>query len=291
VRNQFASLVLLFCVACGPPRFTPITSDGESGDVGTEGSSTASNSTDTSSTDTSSSTNTNGSFVGPSDDFFHLPECDPFLQDCPHGEKCVPYASSGETWDDVKCVPVLGDQATGEPCVFGGIVEATDDCDATSFCWPETEVDGEMVGTCLDFCGGSLDTPECPEGSECLISSDPVVTLCFPMCDPVAQDCADGLGCYWSGTAFNCIWTANPPGVAPGQPCEFVNECEPGSVCADAAVMPNCEGTGCCASFCDLDLGDAQCAGVPDTLCVPFWEQDMAPAGFEHVGICVVEPP
>jgi hypothetical protein len=286
------SLVCLLCVACGPPRVAASTSDGESSDSSTGSSSSDTSSSDTSSTDDGSTTSdTSESSIIPPYDQSWDSGCDPFEQDCPDGEKCVPYSSTGgSSWDDNKCVTVLGSQATGEPCTFGGIVEATDDCDATGFCWNAQEVDGELLGTCHSFCGGSLDTPECPDGSECVISSDPVVTLCIPWCDPVAQDCDDGLGCYWTGTAFNCAWTADPPGIPLGQPCRFANACEAGSLCVDASMMPDCAGTGCCGSYCGLSLGDAQCDAVPGTLCVPFWEQGMAPAGYEDVGICIVGP-
>ena len=71
-----------------------------------------------------------------------ISECDSFLQDCPAGEKCVPYASSGGTWDHNKCVPVTGDLGEGEACVSEGPVFATDDCDAATTCWDMREIDG-----------------------------------------------------------------------------------------------------------------------------------------------------
>jgi hypothetical protein len=59
-----------------------------------------------------------------------------------------PYGSTGTEWDAHKCVPVTGDQALGEPCTWGGIIEATDDCDSTGVCWDLREVDGQFVGSC-----------------------------------------------------------------------------------------------------------------------------------------------
>src|SRR5690606_27697788 len=117
-----------------------------------------------------------GDFVVEPDTF---PEsCDSFEQNCPSGEKCVPYASSGDLWDATKCVPVLGDQGVGEPCNYDGLAKATDDCDATSICWGFAELipDAELVGTCHALCSGSLDTPECPPASECLISGSGVIS-------------------------------------------------------------------------------------------------------------------
>src|SRR5262245_54015313 len=64
-----------------------------------------------------------------------LSECDPFAMDCPDAEKCVPFSSTGTNWDANHCVPVTGTSAAGEPCTYGGVVEATDDCDANTICW------------------------------------------------------------------------------------------------------------------------------------------------------------
>ena len=128
----------------------------------------------------------------------------------------------------------MGPMTDGEPCISGGIVEATDDCDASGYCFD---------GTCHSFCTGSFEMPECPEGQACAVSSSSSLVLCIPRCDPVAQDCAEaGEGCFWSGTEFSCIPVANPPGLSPGETCEFANVCEIGSICLDAALMPNCNG-------------------------------------------------
>jgi hypothetical protein len=271
---------LVLCAACGPPRF--------SNDDASEGSTEASSGT-TSTTESSTNESTDTNDFLPIADIHGTVDCNPFQQDCAEGDKCVPYASSGGTWDANKCVPVLGSQSAGEPCTSDGIVEATDDCDATSFCWNVEEVDGEMLGTCFDFCQGSADMAECPEGYYCPISSDGAINLCFQTCDPIAQDCQDGFGCYWGGVAFTCIFTVEP-GIADGQPCGYVNDCLPGSYCIDASFIPACTGPACCSPFCDLGLGDAQCATVPGTSCTPFWELGEAPRGDEHVGICTLAP-
>jgi len=42
--------------------------------------------------------------------------------------------------------------------------------------------------------------------------------------------------------------------------------------------------------FCDLELGDGPCAVVPGTSCLPFFPEDMAPLGSEHIGVCIIEP-
>jgi hypothetical protein len=293
-------LVILLCVACGPPRIGGSTSDDESSGEPTGSSTDSSSSTDSTSSSTDSSTSSTDDGSTLSDTHFFVPVgdiiegnwCSPFPlgQGCPNGEKCVPYASTSSWWDSNKCVPVTGNQTAGEPCSYAGFVEATDDCDATSSCWNAREVEGELVGTCHSFCTGTEELPECPQDYECLLEIHSAVTLCFPTCDPVVQDCPNEIGCYWSGIAFICTASLELPGVSPGQPCGYVNDCEPGSLCLDASVMPDCMGSACCGSLCDLEIGDAQCAAVLGTTCVPFWEQGMAPVDSEHVGICIVGP-
>lgn len=231
----------------------------------------------------SSSDDDTGPFL-PFPDVNEAIECDSFVQDCPNGEKCVPYASGGGTWDGLECVPILGDHSAGEDCQYDGPAASTDDCDGTSWCW-DSDVDGE--GVCRPFCTGTPDMPECPPMSQCTISGDGVINICLPTCDPVIQDCSDGLACYWTGNEFNCVPSAGD--IPPGDTCSFANECSEGSICADPSVMPNCDGPGCCASFCDLELGDSQCAGVAGTVCVPFYEQDPPPE-YAHVGLCILPP-
>jgi hypothetical protein len=222
-------------------------------------------------------------FIPPEDDFMAESQCDPFMQDCPEGEKCVPYGSTGGNWDANKCVPVTGDGQTGDTCTWAGIVEATDDCGADSVCWDVMDVDGQLVGVCTPFCGGTADAPICDPGSSCIIANDGSVTLCLTTCDPLLQDCSDGLACFWANTDFNCIFTTQ--NIPTGEPCGFINDCAAGNLCTDAANLPVCNGSACCASYCDLT--DPTC-GVEGTECVTFFEEGMAPPGYEDIGVCIL---
>jgi hypothetical protein len=128
--------------------------------------------------------------------------CDPFAQDCPTGEKCVPYASTGAgNWDDNKCVPILGDGEPGDACTYDGPVAGTDTCGAGSLCWHMEELVG---GTCTPFCTGTADEPSCAEGSACFLAIEATINLCFLVCDPLAPNCPDGQSCLWSGTEYLC---------------------------------------------------------------------------------------
>ncbi|WP_244923949.1 ribulose phosphate epimerase [Enhygromyxa salina] len=222
----------------------------------------------------------------PNYDFVEASRCDSFLQDCEVGEKCVPYGSTGGNWDANKCVPVLGDGKVGEPCTYDGVTEATDSCDATSMCWNVGDVDGEAIGTCTAFCTGTADDPSCPIGSSCSISCDGSLSVCNLNCDPLLQDCL-GTGCYWANVGFQCVFTTS--NLQEGEACGFINDCTPGLICVSAEVVPNCEGSACCAAFCSLSVGAGGCA-IPGTECLPFFEAGMALPGYEDIGICMVPP-
>lgn len=283
IAARFAlTLGSLTTLACGPPSAGfDSTSDASE----TSGSQESSESEDGSSTSTESSSS-NATFIPDPDHPSEPVSCDPFMQDCPEGEKCVPYASDGGNWNANKCVPVNGDQAPGEPCIYAGKREGTDDCDASSLCWNVTEVEGELVGECLPFCLGRPDRPQCPEESFCPISGDGSINVCIPRCDPLVQDCDEGRGCYWGGSAFICAVTIDD--IPVGEPCGFINDCVPGLVCVTAEVVPNCAGSACCSAFCNTSLGDEQCAVLPGTTCSGFFEEGMEPPGYETVGVCIL---
>lgn len=252
----------------------------ESGESSTE---SGSNSTSTGDGDgdgdmTTNTSVTSGSFyAGPPTDFWSVSECDPFAQDCPEGEKCVPYASTGETFDANKCVVVTGSGEPGDACSYGGIVEATDDCGVDSYCWANGD-----VGVCQEFCHGTADDPTCPEGFQCLIHGDGSVTLCMSSCNPLLQDCGPGFACYWDNAEFSCAPTSED--IVLGDPCVDINDCAAGLICLPTDVLPSCAGDSCCASFCDLSAPMCDQMG---TECIPFYD-GAPPAGYEDVGICVL---
>lgn len=211
-------------------------------------------------------------------------ECDPFAQDCPEGEKCVPYASTGESWDANKCVPVQGDEPAGAPCTYDGVADATDDCDESTHCWDVQDVDGVLTGVCTSFCSGTADDWICDEGSVCLIANEGSVALCIAACDPLMQDCGEGLGCSWNGQTFGCLVTTT--GLAVGEVCAYANDCAAGRMCVAAAASPICAGEACCIDYCSVD--DPQSCGDPQLECLGFFDQGQAPAGLDALGICVV---
>jgi hypothetical protein len=284
-RALSVCLIALATLACGSRQLGAndgaSSTDSSTSDSSSAEATTAPETTTGNESETTGATETGVDFVPPSPDV--PPSCDPFVNDCPVGEKCVPYSTSGGPFDGNKCVPILGDGQPGDPCTYGGTTEATDDCGADSYCWDAEDVDGALVGTCYAFCTGSADDPMCPEGFICPITGDGTIVLCFPICDPLAQDCDEGLGCYWVGYEFLCSpQTANHE---TGQPCGYVNDCAPGNTCVDTTDLPACDDFACCAPFCDLSLPDDCDALLPGTSCTPFFEQPTPPN--QDLGVCL----
>jgi hypothetical protein len=231
----------------------------------------------------SSSGITSQGFV-PTSDIPDIAECDPFLQDCPDGEKCVGWGSTGAEWDSTKCVPVLGDKSEGDTCIYNGTLEATDDCGPDTYCWDVMDVDGVQQGVCTSFCEGTPDDPICPPDTSCLIANNGSINLCILTCDPILQDCEnEGIACYWANNGFNCIFSTQD--IPAGEPCGYINDCLGGLICLDATVLPACNGSACCGEYCDLSNPVCTQQGVE---CSAFFEEGMAPPGYEQVGVCIL---
>ena len=108
------------------------------------------------------------------------------------------------------------------------------------------------------------------------------VNVCLGTCDPLQPKCAEGQVCVPDGSdQFLCFADAAPLQLY--ETCVYINECEPGSMCADASKNSKCDGLAlrCCTAYCDL--GDSNCS---DGVCVPFFEMGAAPMGFENLGLC-----
>jgi hypothetical protein len=214
-------------------------------------------------------------------------QCDEWAQDCPEGEKCMPWANDGGmSWNAVRC-SAIGDMMVGDPCtVEGSAVSGIDDCEAASMCWnvdPETN-----MGTCVAFCMGSEANPMCDRGTDCVIANDGVLILCLPCCDPRLAGCIEGQRCLPFDTGFHCLPDAGGM-AATGEECSATNECAAG-LCLGAAMLPECTSLGCCSPWCTLG-DDAACeAALPGTVCMP-WLPDGEPpngCGNETLGYCAL---
>jgi hypothetical protein len=229
-------------------------------------------------------------------------ECEPFIQDCPEGEKCTAWSSNGGgTWDANKCVEVTGAAEPGDECSSEGAASGVDSCIKGAMCW---SVDDMGVGTCVALCTGSPDAPVCADDDgACVIANDGALNLCLPVCDPLLQDCLDpNEVCYPINDGFACAPDASGEEGQHNDSCGFINSCDKGLMCADAAVVgAGCEppATGCCTPFCECTMWDpvtfkcqdpaVKCPN-PDQSCVQYFTAPfpLQPANAEDIGVCGV---
>ncbi len=273
------------------PAETGEASNSETGGVTTSGPGSTSEAPTT--TTTTSVPSTSGDDTEDTVSFFMLTtggtigQCDPFVQDCPDGEKCAAYAEGGgSAWNSHKCVPVTGTGAAGDLCTTeGGAVSGFDDCAKGFMCW---NVSAENVGYCVEQCTGTEANPTCLD-TVCTYFSNPL-WLCLPTCDPLLQDCPGTDVCVPVGGEFVCVLDASGDGGVEGDPCEYVNSCDKGLACMNTSVSSDqCDpnASGCCMPFCEFpDEGDT-CKG--GTQCVQWYDAEMGiPPGKEDIGICVI---
>jgi hypothetical protein len=215
--------------------------------------------------------------------------CSIWERDCPPGMKCMPYANDGgASWNATICTPIARDpQGIGDPCDGSQTLEGVDDCDIHMMCWdvdPDTD-EGECVGFCI---GNEVEFSCADPNATCHVPAEGVLALCLPNCHPLDEPCDEGDLCVPSNDTFVCAPDASGEGGAAGDPCEFINVCDPGLFCANAESVPGCADIGCCAAFCDLTAGDP-CPGAAEGVeCVAWFEEGSAPAGYEALGACVV---
>jgi hypothetical protein len=307
--------IMLCVMACGPVVGVTGSETGGGETEGSEGTAATSmpgtsspttlgTSTSTTTTTTTITTTTDSSSGGEDEstsapscaflcppDFVSPIECDVWEQDCPAGEKCMPWANDGgNSFNATKCTAIVDDPAQpGDPCtVEGSGVSGIDSCDAAAMCWnvhPDT-----LEGTCVAFCGGSEDNPFCfDECQFCTATGESLLNLCLPVCDPLVQDCGEHSGCYDWGENFGCAVDPSGAGGGAGEPCEFINACDAGTMCVAADAMPDCEDVGCCAPFCTVG-DDTPCAAVPGTACVPLFEDHVPSCVSPNVGACMLPP-
>jgi len=210
-------------------------------------------------------------------------ECDVWAQNCPEGEKCMPWADDGgSAWNALKCTPV-GSDTPGDPCaVEGSGVSGFDSCEKGALCW---DVDPETLqGTCIAQCQGTPQRPSCPQGSYCYIVADAVLTLCLPTCDPLLQDCPDGDLCIPDGKHFTCVLDLSGDAGLYGDTCDRFDTCKPGLYCLNPEYVEDCKGAGCCTPFCDTSK-PLMCPGETQE-CIPWYEEGMEPPEYKDVGFC-----
>lgn len=271
------------------------TSSGFSEDSGTTATSTSATA-DTSATidpaTTATSDTTQNCFVCPTEGDGDRP-CNPWLQDCPRGQKCTPWAHGGaSSLNSHKCVPVAPDpDSVDETCAAEGDgLSGIDSCDKGSFCYNVDPQTG--TGYCVALCHGIEEqcvqdgSGCCSEGYHCKFEAGGA-TYCLLDCDPISQDCLDeGEACYPNpddAQNFECDKTSASTGKI-ADPCYAHRMCDLGTFCGDSAGYPGCSPlSDCCIPFCEL-LSPECPAG---TECVA-WFESKPPVGHEDVGFCAI---
>lgn len=207
-------------------------------------------------------------------------DCNPWQEDCPDGQKCMPSAAPGSpSWDTLVCVPIVVDPAPlGAPCVvLDHPTSGLDSCKKHAMCWG---VDETLQGQCIALCSGDGDAHFCDEpGQTCVMANNDILPICLPQCDPLIVDCPGGQVCIPAVGAFVCAPDASGPGGGLFSACTGGNTCDPGLVCADAELSAQCGGPSdeCCLAMCDL--GQPDC---PNGQACTLWSQDSA-----DIGVCV----
>lgn len=294
-------LAIVWVCACGPDRTSAGTGDTDSTSSASS-SSTVDTTTDvdpttagpTSSTSvdpgTSSSEGSSSDTTAIGDDVAsECTQCDTFAQNCPAGERCVPWSCDGSpSWNGTRCSPIADEPAgVGEACtVQQSRWSGLDDCERGAMCWSVDTI--TLEGTCVGLCVGTPDDPVCADScAECRFDGEGVLAICLASCDPLMQDCAPDEGCYLAGEAYVCAQSSAPDAVV-GDPCDGITGCAPGDTCINGAFVPGCaEGDGCCTAFCTVGDPDG-CAALPGTTCAAVFLPGEGPACIpDTTGICV----
>ncbi len=234
---------------------------------------------------------------GPKGDLPVGGECNLFAQDCGEGTKCNAWSMEGGFFPDgAKCVPVSGDKQPGEECAIEGkFGDGIDNCVAGSIC---LDVENAGKATCVAYCSGTMDDPECPNtgDAQCAFLFEPTVPLCFPSCDPLVQNCSPTDTCVPNIAALGAPFFVCMPrvlGNVPGQygdVCYALSGCDPSFLCIFAENVPDCGGIYCCSTYCDLDVPGTCTAFDPTLSCIPWFAEGQATPGYEKVGVCGIMP-
>ena len=162
------------------------------------------------------------------------------------------------------------DSSTGLVDTCGdGILDPTEECDATPGCSKSCELESDEYGC------NPINNAPCPAAFKCSVvepGPDMVQTVCLPF----ASEPLDDQGEPPPGELFdsNCFFDGSP----------HDEWCEVGLACALSSSTDACD-VNCCVEFCDLTDAAFRCQFPGDT-CQAFFGPGV-PVGMGHLGYCV----
>lgn len=188
----------------------------------------------------------------------------------PVGAICTP-------WGDEHTFEGLGEEVYLDPCAQGLVCSDDPAIDGLHRCQPACQSGryqdrGLYPSLCDDPGSYCSSVPPIPRPDS---QSHPLLEWCIRAadCDPGAADsCGEGLGCYArlgdnAGAVLTECYVAPDAPTTDFEPCEYINECAPGSHCWGPVRIPPAEWTGDqrrCRPACVPGAGGDEDAGTGD---------------------------
>lgn len=167
--------------------------------------------------------------------------------------------------------------------------------------WGDLKDDCERGAMCFGlgiFADSKRCTPLATGSADAAVCADPcsqpfvyfgLFGLCTPPCDPLGNDCPEGVVC--NAVVHKGKFVCTYEGAAGlNEACTNTDDCVEGSTCVVNVLLPNCSSTRCCTPLCELVAPDPCPAAMPDTACQtwpPYFDVDEAciPPG---LGLCTM---
>ncbi|MCA9684961.1 MAG: hypothetical protein KC457_22455 [Myxococcales bacterium] len=298
MRRAVRLSCLLLCLSACPDLEDPGNDDVDPSTTDETTTTSDEESTSTSTTDTSTEESTTANFITTDDTGDPAMQCEPILQNCPEGEKCVWAVPEGgyQRREGAICIPITGDIQPFEPCSLptGFGQQISDDCGPESYCLEVYQTADH--GFCMPFADGKgPDDVNCDAYPGTVYvtengSSFPDACM-FHECNPLmlAETCPADMTCVFYPAqlyATNlCLHVPPDFNLSVGAACDF-GDCGKGKLCAPTEWLPDCADERCCTEWCDLN--NPSCA-TPGTECVffPTWGEFDNP-DYQNLGACVL---
>ncbi|MFY0536120.1 hypothetical protein [Nannocystis pusilla] len=206
--------------------------------------------------------------------------CDMWNDTCPEGQKCHPYEQDGG-WA-AGCMEVAD-----PPVPIGGQCnllwgDLKDDCERGAMCFG-LGIFAESK-RCTPLATGSADAAVCADPCSQPFVYFGLFGLCTPPCDPLGDDCPEGVVCIRLRTRrSSCARTRDRPATTKRVKTPTIAW---RSTCVVNVVLPNCGSTRCCTPLCELNAPDPCPAAIADTACQTWPYLDLNACLPPGLGLC-----